>query len=185
MMGRILTFVLITALLSACMPDKNEYTFQTDYFKLTPVLDSQIVYLQKKGVDKTIEINGKKENISQNEVDWKKELEPFYDAEINKPVYASLYEQSERNTENGKLVTYKFKGAVENGVKEMVIAYDSKNQLSSITADIQDLNFIYENRKTIQMSFSENILTAYTIDGSQKVIFKDPFSYLVEGKVKI
>jgi hypothetical protein len=118
-------------------------------------------------------------------VDWKKELELFVQADINKPSYRQSYEV----VQNGPThYEYRLKPGNDLPVAYLKIETDSVlKQPLYVEAIIKAKNKIYNSEKKIALRSvkRDNLLevTSYSVDGYQKLIFVEKKVFSIQSKI--
>ncbi|WP_229208816.1 hypothetical protein [Dyadobacter luticola] len=174
-------------LVTACQTKKVEEKNEKHYYDLKGFVENQIVYLEEKKpeVSKTAVLNGKSEQIKTKDIDWKKELELFVQADINKPSYRISYNVSRRDSAEYE---YKLKPEMQATVQYLKIVTDSVvNQPVYIKAILKSENRIYKSEKTIELRCAQinNLwqVSSFSVDGYQKLIFTDKKSFHITSKI--
>jgi hypothetical protein len=179
--------VLISISLSACNEPASDPNAKKTYYDLKGFIENQVVYLNetKPKVTKTVRLNGKKEVRSDYKTDWKKELELFTQADINKPAYRNSYIVVRSDS---AVYEYKVKAGENLPVRYLIIKVDSATQQPlSVKALIQAENKIYNSEKLIELTCrkSNNLLgvSAFSVKGYQKLLFVDKKSFDITSKI--
>ncbi|GGC07899.1 hypothetical protein [Dyadobacter sediminis] len=166
--------------------EAEEKTIHT-YFDLKGLIENKIVYLneRKPKVTKTIILNGKKEVSSTTKIDWKKELELFVQADINKPAFKNSYSTIKKSAAE---LEYVIKNGEDLNVRSLRIKMDTlQKQPYSIQALIKSENKIYKSEKYIELTFSnknnEWQPVSYSVKGYQKLLMMDPKSFDIAAKI--
>lgn len=182
--------LFLCIILSACEKEIGRKVQSTGiYYDVAGFLDQQVPLLDSlgPGVEKVVEADGIKEEqrIALDSVGWAKELEMFYRADINDPILRDAYEKTQSEEGTHKIVTYKAK---ESSVKVhwLQITYRN-NAVTHIAARIQEDNVLYKAKSLIELDFDDQheppLLMRYSIQQSQKILFKDTVFYSVEGRL--
>ncbi|NIJ51339.1 hypothetical protein [Dyadobacter arcticus] len=163
--------------------DKNEKY----YYDLKGFVDNQIVYLDEKKpmVYKTTMLNGKKEIGKSTNIDWKKELELFIQADINKPAYRQSYDVVRKDSSEYE---YTLRPNMNLPVRYLKIVTDkSINQPLYVKALLKSENKIYDSEKSIELicTKANNLweLKSFSVHGYQKLIFMDKKLFQIESKI--
>ncbi|MEE1883840.1 hypothetical protein [Pedobacter flavus] len=171
-MNRNIYFLIIfTFLLSACgtKPSENIQN-EISQFDLKGFFDKEASRLQAKNptVTKTVSINGEAETKNLTIEEWKKELEIFSSADINKADWKGEFKKSvEGNkeiytTNNPKIL-----------VKKLVIINGEKTK--EIEVVISKQNLVYASSDTLKYIPD----SLYEIKKVQKIKLLDPRKYLI------
>jgi hypothetical protein len=178
--------VLFTSL-SSCQEKKVEEKNKKYYYDLKGFAENQIVYLEerKPRVHKTAFLSGKKEIATTREIDWKKELGLFIQADINKPAYRQSYEVIHNDSTHYE---YKLRPNMNLPVQYLKIVTDPNfNQPVYVKALLKSENKIYKSEKEIELTCTESNnlwqLSSYTVKGYQKLIFMDKKSFQITSKI--
>ncbi len=165
--------LMVVAGCSSSSPSGNA----SSYFSIEAYFNDQIRILtsEKTGFEKAITKDGKKEIRNFANVNWKKELRPFLEADINKPAWKRSYQRDSSSNGNETYIVY---SALEPKLNVRKIElYKTADTLSRIKILTEKQNAYYHAMQTLQyIPFKE-----YTISGGQKVILADTTSYLIHS----
>lgn len=178
--------VLLFSLVS-CRQEETRDDTPKLYYDLEGFIENQIVYLNEKKpeVNKTAILGSKHEVSKTREVDWKKELELFVQADINKPSYRQSYEV----VQNGPLhYEYRLKPGNDLPVAYLKIDTDSiLKQPLRVEALVRTSNKIYHSEKKVVLTAAkrDNLLgvSSYEVNGYQKLIFVEKKIFSVRGQI--
>lgn len=186
---RFLTIVAAILLFSlvSCRQEEARDDAPKVYYDLKDFIENQIVYLNEKKpeVNKTAVLGSKREASKTREVDWKKELELFLQADINKPSYRQSYEV----VQNGPLhYEYRLKPGNDLPVAYLKIDTDSVlKQPLHVEALIRASNKVYNSEKKLVLNAAkrDNLLevNTYEVDGYQKLIFVEKKVFRIHGEI--
>ncbi|GLU54157.1 hypothetical protein [Dyadobacter frigoris] len=158
------------------------------YYDLKEFIESQVPILnnEKPEVIKTMSVSGKNETRTSGDVDWKKELELFIQADINKPAYSKSYSISKPDS---LTVLYTLKPGESLPVRYLKIEMDKTSGTPlMIKALLRSENKLYQSEKNIEMhgsvQDSQWHLNSYTIKGYQKLATMDKKSFDVIVRVQ-
>lgn len=179
--------LLFLSLLASCTKEESSDDAPKTYYDLKGFIENQIVDLNNKKpeITKTAGLGNKQEVSKTRDVDWKKELELFVQADINK----SSYRQSYEILHNGPLhYEYKLKAGNDLPVQYVNIEVDSAlKQPLHVEATIRSKNKIYESEKKIVLHSAkrDNLLgvTGYSVSGYQQLAFMDKKVFRIESKI--
>jgi len=158
------------------------------YYDLNGLIEKQITFLQEKTpvVRKEMRVSGKSESRSTKEVDWKKELELFIQADINKPAYSKSYliEKPDSLT-----LIYQLKSSENLHVKYLKVQL---NKLTGnpdlIQAKLRSENKLYQSEKNIELHGkyhdSQWVITDYSIRGYQKLATMERKDFAITAQVQ-
>ena len=180
--------IIIILLLSGCDQPQEKAKEKKIYYDLKGFIETQIEFLseQKPIVDKVMSVSGKNESRSTREVDWKKELELFIQADINKPAYSKSYAVSKPDSLTS---VYTLKTEENISVKSVRIQLD-KNTGNPvlIQALLRSENKLYQSEKNVELHCNSESnqwhLTSYSIKGYQKLATMDRKDFDIQAKVK-
>ncbi|WP_291032739.1 hypothetical protein [Dyadobacter sp. 50-39] len=173
--------------MASCRQEEARDDAPKVYYDLKGFIENQIVYLNEKKpeVRKTAVLGSKRDLSKTREVDWKKELELFVQADINKPSYRQSYEM----VQNGPLhYEYRLKPGNDLPVAYLKIDTDSVlKQPLRVEALIRTSNKVYNSEKKLVLNAvkRDNLLevNAYEVDGYQKLIFVERKTFSVHGQI--
>jgi len=180
--------IIIILFLSGCDQPQEKAKEKKIYYDLKGFIETQIEFLseQKPIVDKVMSVSGKNESRSTREVDWKKELELFIQADINKPAYSKSYAVSKPDSLTS---VYTLKTEENISVKSVRIQLD-KNTGNPvlIQARLRSENKLYQSEKNVELHCKSESnqwhLTSYSIKGYQKLATMDRKNFDIQAKVK-
>ena len=180
-------FVICLLVLSSCRDEETDPNEKKTYYDLKGFVDNQIVYLNEKKpkVTKTVRLDGKKEVRAETETDWKKELELFAQADINKPAYRNSYSIIRSDS---SVYEYRIKEGEKLPVQYLMIKVDSATQQPvSVKALLRSENKIYSSEKSIELTSSRRNslleVSAYSVKGYQKLLFMNRKSFDITAKI--
>lgn len=158
------------------------------YYDLKGFIESQISVLNKvrPEVIKTMSVSGKNETRTSREMDWKKELELFVQADINKPAYSKSYSITKPDS---LTVLYTLSSGESLPVRFLKIEMDKISGMPVlIQAQLRSENKLYQSEKNIEMHGSVQggqwHLNTYAIKGYQKLATMDKKAFEISAKVK-
>ncbi|MCF0053092.1 hypothetical protein LXM25_23690 [Dyadobacter sp. LJ53] len=173
--------------LTGCRDAATDPNEKKAYYDLKGFIENQIVYLNEKKpkVTKTVQLDGKEEVRVETGTDWKKELELFVQADINKPAYRNSYVVTRSDS---SVYEYKIKDGENLPVRLLTIKVDSATQQPvMVKALLRSENRIYSSEKTIELTPSrrDNLLgvSSYSVKGYQKLLFMDRKSFNITAKI--
>lgn len=186
---RFLTIVAAVFLFSlvSCRQEEARDDAPKVYYDLKGFIENQIAHLNEKKpeVSKTAVLGSKREASKTREVDWKKELELFVQADINKPSYGQSYEI----VQNGPLhYEYRLKPGNDLPVAYLKIDTDSVlKQPLRVEALIRASNKVYNSEKKVVLNAAkhDNLVevNSYEVDGYQKLIFVEKKVFSIHGQI--
>jgi len=172
-----LLFFVCYCLLS-CKP-AVEVSTNPVFYPWEKYLNSQIDSLSKHpiSVNKTIILDGKKEEKQVSKLDWKQEWAMFLHADLNKPAAASSYD----NLSEDGFVWYSLKANEKLSVKKLYIQLDALDRPAKVEIEIEEKNFLFETHKKLHMNFTDGRVQTYSIDGTQQMRWMSPTHYQLMG----
>lgn len=182
----IIAAALLFSLVS-CRQEETRDDAPKAYYDLKGFIENQIVYLNEKKpeVSKTAILGSKRESSKTREVDWKKELELFAQADINKPSYRQSYEV----IQNGPLhYEYRIKPGNDLPVAYLKIDADSVlKQPLRVEALMRASNKVYNSEKRVVLNAVKrnNLMevNTYDVTGYQKLIFVEKKLFSIHGEI--
>ncbi|WP_225869617.1 hypothetical protein [Pedobacter psychroterrae] len=154
---------------------KNELT----YFDLKGYFEQESIRLSKAAplIVKTVRVNDSSETKTTRIADWRKELEIFKDADINKTAWKGLFKITKVNgdqqytTDNEKIP-----------VKELTIIYKKGstqlNALKGFRIVVKNINLLYHSTDTL-IYYPDSI---YQVKKAQNILFLSDKRYQISGK---
>lgn len=151
------------------------------YFPISDFLERKIENSSGDEVIKTIRFNEEEEQVKfiPDAEAWRKELDFFFQADINKAALASAYETKDE----GQTLVHALKPGEKNNIREIkVVKQEGKVSEIGIVA-VKD-NLFYHSEMYGELAFDENEnLSSYSLEGNQKVWFLAGTSLEVLAKV--
>jgi hypothetical protein len=178
---KVKSLLIYSFIVASCAP-KQELKIN-NYFDIKGFFTNQIGALEKEKPKfaKQILINKEKETKDLTNIDWKKELDPYLQTDINKVAYAQSYE----TIENDSMVNYTLKPSETLPVKFISIKKSPKTkQIISITIESSDENLLYYWKKSLLSTFENGRLKNYRVSGRQKILIFDEEAFIVEAERK-
>ena len=158
------------------------------YYDISGFIEGQIVRMnnEQPKVSKTVSMGSETNQISGNKIDWKKELELFMQADINKPAYRLSY-----ITQRPDSLTTIY--IVKQGEKQLSVHYlkivlDRVYKVPlHVSAVLKSENKLYKSEKNIELNCAVNNtgsrIISYSITGYQKLVTMDKKPFDVKAKV--
>jgi len=181
-------FLVFFLLLFTCCGSSDQQAPRfSAYFDIKSFVNSQISLLGSKNpiVKKTMFSDGMTEIRSQKNVNWKKELELFVQADINKPAYGKSYKIFRPDS-----LTYEYilKPGETLPVQTLKIVVDNNSgKPRLIRAVIGSKNKLYESQKYVELRcktiMGEWSIVAYHIKGYQKLAVLDSSKFEIKCSV--
>lgn len=177
----------------SCEPaiEKEQKSIDT-YYDIEGLVDEQLQLLDSIGPSllKTATINGLPEKTTFTPTDsiWRKELEIFRSADINKPRLLDSYLKTEANNEGGSSIIYISKFPKSTLADTIRITFVN-NLPSQIYASLRSQNTLFKSSKKLKLEFSNvhnrQIITGYSVAGWQKMVSKDSTHFDIEGRINL
>ena len=187
--------IVLAILLISCNTDAPQ-TRISEYYNLDSLVNSQINLLSadQVTVQKKVTLDGENEEISSelSKEQWKDELKLFVDADMNVPSLSGVYEcKCGMNDKYSNLLIDKYfpkNGKDKSRIRLFEVYYfEEISKVRKILIEEKEENELYFSSRRLVMNFEINqnrmMLSSWTIEGLQKLLFKDTVSYIVEGKV--
>ncbi|WP_229743054.1 hypothetical protein [Hymenobacter qilianensis] len=156
------------------------------YFDIKAFLDAQTQDLTRRNpaVEKRVELRGgQMETTRVPEVDWSKELQIFYQADINKPALRDAYKIMRQDKWQGVSRTvYQADRDDEAPVTRLFIETKA-DKLQLLTATIQQDNPLFYSEKRLLLRLHNGRLSEYEVTGIQKLVLFDTLRYSAAGRV--
>ena len=164
------------------------------YYDLKGLIESQVEPLDSVGsfLHKNASIDGHttdKTVYKPDTVQWKKELNLFLEADINKTTLVNSYNTQHLNTDTGEVTRYISKYPGETDVDTLEIEFNKTTNLpETVNATIRHRNTLYSSLMKLQMFFhplnqKRVLLHQFVIDGGQKMITKDTTTFQIKGDI--
>ncbi|WP_435352647.1 hypothetical protein [Emticicia sp. SJ17W-69] len=171
----------ISLLLFGCNESSSNENTPKYYYDLAGFINQQISQLSKNQpiTWKNLLIGEKTESIQTKDIDWKKELELFLQADLNKQSYQLSYTKD--STQNK--VVYQLKKGENLPVKVLKIEFDQENSPKHIDALIQVANYLYKSEKNLSMDLDKKQLKNYQIKGWQELFIGQKKNFKMIGVV--
>ncbi|AWV98054.1 hypothetical protein [Arcticibacterium luteifluviistationis] len=172
-----LSFLLILGLIS-CNPEESSIREKT-FYDLETVIQNEIDWLSehKPTVKKSVRINDETEELSTNDIDWKKELEIIIQSDLNKAAYKLSYNE----TDSLNKISYKIKEGEKLPVASLDIWKNKNGTISRIASVHITDNYLYSSTKNIVAEFSKGHLAYYDIKGYQQLFVGTKKSFDITG----
>lgn len=153
------------------------------YFPMVQFVQAQISHLDGMRVAKRIAINGKEEEVSLvlNAEEWRKELDLFIQADINKNSLASSY----ATEESPELLRHTLIPG-EKGEVQMLTVHRSGDKIRRIDFSFGKENLFYlsEGSGSLTMTTDGKHISAYEVNGFQKVWFLPSNVMFTTGEIQ-
>ncbi len=171
-----LSIIFIWVVFSSCnnsegIKTSNQFFQVKEYFiKQAEALQNNNIHLQK-----SIMRDHKEESKNIVSVDWKKELRPFEDCDLNKPAWKKSYKADTFYLSNQKYLIY---DALEPklSVRKLEVIFRA-DTVFMVKISIERKNAYYQSSQQLQYEPWKG----YTVIGSQKVILADPTNFNINA----
>ncbi|UOG74760.1 hypothetical protein MTX78_21915 [Hymenobacter tibetensis] len=178
-------------LLAACGPGEDASVRpvpanrKPNYFDVKGFLDKQVADLNRRQpvVEKQVRLrDGKTETTRVTKTDWAKELQIFYQADINKPALRGAYEVKAvtQSATTGQL--YQRKVGVDATVRELLITR-ATNYPEAMSATIIQDNPLFYSEKKLSLRADARGVKSYSVEGIQKLVLFDTVRYTVRTRI--
>jgi hypothetical protein len=172
------SFLILSCMLWACGNDEIVQQ-KNNYYPWESFLSKEIAYITngQHRLQKSVILDGEKEDKVLTNVDWKKEWALFLEADLNKPAYQSAYDHF---TEPG-MIWYSLKPGENLSVKKFVLHIDAEERPTKVEIEVSQKNLLFETHKKLFMNFAEGHVETYYIEGSQQMTWTNPTEYKLMG----
>lgn len=115
-----------------------------------------------------------------------RELEVFREIDINKPVFSGRYQESREVVKGQEIITYTADDPETLNVRYLKVYKNSANgKVEQLEALFNSENRLYNSTRHVSLIYgpvkNKNLPQSYKINGSQKMIFSNEESYMVEA----
>ena len=158
------------------------------YFDLKGFLDKQTQLLTRRNpaVVKQVQLRaGHGETTKVARTDWSKELQIFYQADINKAALRGAYtvEPPVPATMGLQQQTYRRKPGIDNAVERLMVVSGPQG-VREVAATLSQDNALFFSRKELLLRTSRGLLVDYQVTGVQKLILFDTLRYSASVRVQ-
>lgn len=178
-------------LLAACGPGEDATVRpvpanrKPSYFDVKGFLDKQVVELNRRQptVEKQVRLrDGKTETTRVTKTDWAKELQIFYQADINKPALRGVYEVKNVNQSAATGELYQRKAGIDATVRELFVERTTGYPETISATVIQD-NPLFYSEKKLSLRANARGIESYSVEGIQKLVLFDTVRYSVQTRI--
>ncbi|TYZ09209.1 hypothetical protein FY528_10700 [Hymenobacter lutimineralis] len=156
------------------------------YFALNSFLEEQAKQLNQRqpGVTKQVRLRtGGQETTQVKQLDWRKELQIFQQADITKPALRGAY-TVDSTVENGILRRrYQRRPGIEHPVRQLTVLSNGPQVVAVEAVITQDNPLVYSN-KTVELHCQNGQVASYRVNGVQKLVLFDSVRYAVSSRVQ-
>ena len=189
----VLMWLFAMVLLSACEQSRQPATF----YPIDSLISAQIHHLAeiRAGLFKEALLGGERDTITyvpQDTIAWLDELGIFRELDIiNKPVNRDNYQVENGLDDPASNLTIKaFSTQKELPVVYLKVFYQGTlAKPRKIEALLDEANALYSSSRLLSLHFEQvgdkTVLTRYSIEGGQQMIFGDSTSYYISGKILV
>lgn len=172
------TVITLFISLFICCSPRTENKGTGIYFSLKNYFQNEIIRLQGSGTisSKSVSKDIKTENAVIHDVNWKQELQPFMDADINKPSWKGMFKTDSIILNDTLILKYQTEDDKINIRSLQIFQY--RNKVTAIKITSEKKNSYYKAYQELNY----NPDSGYTISGSQKVIMADPVNYRITAQ---
>ena len=188
-MGSLLLYGLVCMLFSGCIDEPvRDNSVDTKFVNLARFIQEQTALLDSLNppVDKKVRVGEKDEQQTLRDINWKKELELFLQADISKPAIQAGFEIEEQS---GNVRVFRPRSGENPDIQYLKVSFDEQGRsIQAIEALISQSNYLYKSEKKISFQCKSNRqgqtqITAYQIAGFQQLIFNEQVPYEIQAKV--
>ncbi len=191
--GRGIGFAALLTLAAACNSvPPTTVALPDSAFDLKGFLDGQRQYLESVAptVTKTVRTGQEAPEMERlSRVNWERELQFFYDADLNKPALRGRYtETSAPLPDGGVRRTFTRQPDENTPIRELIVDLGPENSVRQLRATQDDRNALFHSERYLTLTLDpapdRNRLLSYEVRGRQKLIFFDPTTYEVRGEIE-
>ncbi|AMJ67712.1 hypothetical protein [Hymenobacter sp. PAMC 26628] len=158
------------------------------YFDVKGLLDQQIKQLGQAHTAtlKRVSVRGSvPETVRVPAVKWADELQLFFQADINKAALRGVYAVDSARLPDGRLRrTYTRLPGHDIAPVGRLSVLSAGAAPEEITADVDQQNALFSARKHLRLDLRQGLLTAYAVQGTQKLVLFDTLRYAAAGQVQ-
>ncbi|SHI40519.1 hypothetical protein SAMN02745146_0782 [Hymenobacter daecheongensis DSM 21074] len=156
------------------------------YFDVKGLLDAQVTALTKQNpaVEKKVQLRGgPPETTRVPHANWSKELQIFYQADINKAALRGAYTtMPPTRTPAGVRQVYVRKPGIASAVEQLAVLSDGPD-VREVAATLTQDNPLFFSRKKLVLSYQSGTLSSYRVEGIQKLVLFDTLRYAAAVRV--
>ncbi|MCC2545628.1 hypothetical protein LJY25_04165 [Hymenobacter sp. BT175] len=160
------------------------------YYDVKGFLDAEVKTLlaERATAEKKVTLrDGQTETVKVAPVAWDKELQLFYQADINKPALRGSYELGNQSRPETPWFYWQRKADVDAPVERLTVVPSGADTLRGpielLTAVIKQDNPLYYAQKTLTLHARQGRIYAYEVKGVQKLVLFDSVRYSVSTRV--
>lgn len=177
----------------ACNPEEKVNLQKNEYFDLKGLIAEQINLLDSLNptIQKEAIIDGEAEvkTLQFDSAAWARELDLFIQADINKPNLRGSFEVNEEGMaeQGAKATTYTAKDKKDIGIEYLKV-FRKDGNLERVETLYTETNALYNTFRKLELFFepagNKARLTAYSVDGRQKMVLKDTVFYTISAEIQ-
>jgi hypothetical protein len=188
-MGSLLLYSACFLLLGGSIDEPvRDKTGNTQFVNLAQFINQQTIWLDSlnPAVDKKVVIGGESQQKTVQNINWRKELELFLQADISKPALQAAYEIEEVDK---RIRIFRPKTNENPNIQYLKIEYEQQtNRIESIEAHISQSNYLYHSERAFRLqckttATGQTLITSYWIKGFQKLLFADRVPFEIEARL--
>ena len=185
---KIICSLFLGAALIGCRP-ANLKDYDKPYFDFDSLVNIQIKKFSQgtHSVEKTSALDGK-HDVSSFKIDsthLAHEWDVFRQLDwINKPIYKGNYAVTEKADAKSNLMIRSYVAKVKSPIPFVHFYFkDNFKNLKKIESQYEETNALYYTNRKLSMTFDENLIHQYSIEGSQKLILSDSVKFSIIGRI--
>ncbi len=184
--------VIYTLVLFSCESGINNNQVRgNSYFDLNHLLEEQQNLLDSLSPEliKIAFLSGQPDTVrfSPDSTDWVRELDIFFELDLNSPVLRDQYSITEYDSVGGfKITIYQRKDQKKGGVQFLKMV-EKERDILIIEGVYHEKSLLYDTYRRLQLQMAKdngiNRISNYSVIGRQKMIFQDTVRYKIVGKI--
>ncbi len=183
-MKKLLSILFIASLLGACN-SQQQSNISNNYFDLKSFLDGEIAQLNKTKatVLKVASVNGDREENRFIDVDWKREFDSFYSADIHGSSLNEKYVADTSRIINDSTYSFIIRYvAIDESVKTRVleIHFDKNQSVTEIKAELYSKNFVANLSESLDYKTGDY----YSISNHEESRWFGSDDFVIEGRIE-
>lgn len=186
-----LLLAVLFFLTASCVEQQKPEKKVTKYYDIKGLLNDQVDYIASRSheLQKSIWLDGTNESkaLTLSDEEWEKELEAFYELDLNKAVLSDAYQIQKDSSDSGRQITYRAFNPEKVQVEYLRLWFDRKDLLTRLEARYHEDNHLFRSKKKVMAHFepadTQIRLKEYVVEGMQKLVLKDSVTYRMEAAV--
>lgn len=181
---RLLFVVILAASLAGCVePAKKVSSKYADIAGFVKAQQARLTSAHALLV-KTGGTNGKLETVKLDSVNWAHELDPFLQADINKPSWQGFFQVDSSKT--GDTILYSYQATKDElTVRSLKVKYVAGQGIRSFNAKVDKRSVLSDVNLDLYMSVESDGSLSYKTNASQKVVLQDSGLVTVIGRARV